>query len=59
MNETDFYIKLLALPDGAGYVRYLGKRYLLRKETLLEGRLFKVYAKELGGNDVVSANYLQ
>jgi hypothetical protein len=36
---------------------YLGKRYLLRKETLLEGKLLKVYAEELGGNDVVSGNY--
>ncbi len=57
MNETKFYTKLLALPDGANDVMYLGKRYLLRKETLLEGKLLKVYAEELGGNDVVSGNY--
>jgi len=57
MNETEFYTKLLALPDGANDVYYLGKRYLLRKETLLEGKLLKVYAEELGGNDIVSGNY--
>lgn len=57
MNETEFYTKLLALSDGANDVRYLGKRYLLRKETLLEGKLLKVYAEELGGNDIVSGNY--
>lgn len=57
MNETEFYTKLLALPDGANDVMYLGKRYLLRKETLLEGKLLKVYAEELGGNDIVSGNY--
>ena len=57
MNETKFYSKLLALPNGANDVRYLRKRYLLRKETLLEGKLLKVYAEELGGNDVVSGNY--
>ncbi len=57
MNETEFYTKLLALPNGANNVRYLGKRYLLRKETLLEGKLIKVYAEELGGNDIVSGNY--
>jgi len=57
MNETEFYTKLLALPNGANDVRYLGKRYLLRKETLLEGKLLKVYAEELGGNDIVSGNY--
>jgi len=57
MNETEFYTKLLALPNGVNNVYYLGKRYLLRKETLLEGKLLKVYAEELGGNDIVSGNY--
>jgi len=57
MNDTEFYTNLLVLPNGANDVRYLGKRYLLRKETLLEGKLLKVYAKELGGNDIVSGNY--
>ena len=57
MNKTEFYTKLLALPNGANDVRYLNKRYLLRKETLLGGKLLKVYAEELGGNDIVSGNY--
>jgi peptide-methionine (S)-S-oxide reductase len=57
MNDTEFYTKLLTLPNGANDVRYLGKRYLLRKETLLEGKLLKVYAQELGGKDIVSGNY--
>ncbi len=57
MNESEFYIKLLALPEGANDLLYQGKRYLLRKETLLQGRLLKLYAKELGGNDIVSGNY--
>lgn len=57
MNDTAFYTNLLALPNGANDVRYLGKRYLLRKETLLDGKLLKVYAEELGGNDIVSGNY--
>jgi len=57
MNETEFYQKLSALPDGANDVIYRGKRYLLRKETLLRGRLVKLYAEELGGNDIVSGNY--
>jgi hypothetical protein len=30
---------------------------LLRKETLLNGKLLKVHAEELGGNDIVSGNY--
>jgi hypothetical protein len=57
MNHTEFYTKLLMLPNGAYDVFYLGKRYLLRKTTLLEGRLLKLYAEELGGNDIVSGNY--
>jgi len=57
MNETEFYKKFLALPNGASDVSYKGRRYLLRKETLLEGKLLKLYAEELGGNDVVSGNY--
>jgi len=57
MNETAFYTKLLALPDGASYVRYQGKRYLLRKETLLGGKVLKLYAEALGSNDIVSGNY--
>jgi len=57
MNDTEFYTKLLALPNGANDVHYLGKRYLLKKETLLDGKLLKVYAEELGGNDIISGNY--
>ena len=57
MNETEFYAKLLALPNGANNVFYREKRYLLRKETLLDGKLIKVYAEELGATDIVSGNY--
>lgn len=57
MNETEFYIKLLALPNGANNVSYLGKRYLLRKETLLGGKLLKLYAERLDATDIVSGNY--
>jgi len=57
MNETEFYTKLLALPNGANNVMYLNKRYLIIKETLLEGKLLKVYAERLDEIDVVSGNY--
>lgn len=57
MNKSEFYTKLLILPNGANDVIYQNKRYLLRKETLLEGKLLKIYAEELGGNDIVSGNY--
>ncbi|WP_345985548.1 hypothetical protein WCX49_00085 [Sulfurimonas sp. HSL-1656] len=51
--------KLRAFPDGAQEVLYEGKRWLMRKETHLEGRLIKLYAEELGGNDFVSLNYYE
>lgn len=57
MNETEFYMKLLALPDGANDLIYDDRRYLLRKETLLEGKLIKIYAEDLSANDIVSGNY--
>ncbi len=57
MNESEFYEKLLALPDGANSVRYNDQRYLLRKETLLEGKLIKLYAEDLSSTDIVSGNY--
>jgi len=57
MNQTKFYQKLQSLPNGANNVFYNNRRYLLIKETLLKGKLLKLYAHELGGNDVVSGNY--
>lgn len=57
MNETEFYKKLLLLPDGANDLYYRKRRYLLRKESLLEGKLIKIYAEDLSGNDIVSGNY--
>ncbi len=57
MNETEFYVKLLALPNGANDIFYNGQRYLLRKETLLEGKLIKIYAEDLSANNIVSGNY--
>jgi len=57
MNTKNFHKKLQELPDGANDVLYNAKRYLLRKETLLDGKLIKIYAEELGGNDIVSGNY--
>ncbi len=57
MNKTPFFKRLEALPNGAYDVVYNNSRYLLNKETLLKGKLIKIYAKELGGNDIVSGNY--
>ena len=52
-----FHTKLLALKDGSYDVFYYNKRYLLSKQTELNGKLIKLYAKELGDQDFVSLNY--
>ena len=57
MNHTEFYRKLLALPNGANNIFFKGQRYLLRKESLLEGKLIKIYAEDLASINIVSGNY--
>jgi peptide-methionine (S)-S-oxide reductase len=57
MNKSEFYRKLLTLPNGANDVLYQRKRYLLRKEALLDGKLIKIYAEDLSSKDIVSGNY--
>jgi len=52
-----FNTKIQALDDGAYDVSYENRRYLLRKETLLEGKLIKLYSEELGGNNFISLNF--
>lgn len=57
MKSTVFDHKVKQLHDGAYDVSFQDKRYLLRKSTRLKGKLIKVYAEELGGNDFISLNY--
>jgi peptide-methionine (S)-S-oxide reductase len=45
-----------ALPEGWSEVTYAGCRYGLTKITHAGGRSLCVYAEQLGGADVVSAN---
>ena len=52
-----FRTRLLNLHDGSYDVFYQDKRYLLSKQTQLKGKLIKLYAEELGGNDFISLNY--
>ncbi len=53
----DFHEKINHLNDGTYDVYFHEKRYLLSKQTLLEGKLIKLYAQELGGKDFISLNY--
>ncbi len=57
MNTSLFHTKIMQLANGVYDVTAYGKRYLLRKETQLDGKLIKLYAEELGGNDFISLNY--
>lgn len=57
MQNKNFYTQLLSLPNNSYYVMYKNKKYLLTKQTLLEGKLIKVYAECLCKNDIVSGNY--
>jgi len=57
MNNSHFHKKIMQLDNGAYDVTAYKKRYLLRKETQLNGRLIKLYAEELGDNDFISLNY--
>ena len=45
-----------ALPEGWAEVAYAGRRDGLSKTSHVGGRSLSVYAEELGGTDVVSAN---
>lgn len=57
MNETEFYTRLVSLPNGSYHVLYKENKYLLTKTTLLDGKLIKLYAERLDKIDIVSGNY--
>jgi hypothetical protein len=47
---------LARLPEGWTAVRYRGRRWGVTRTRRAAGRIEKVYAEELGGTGVVSAN---
>jgi hypothetical protein len=55
--ETDDYAALFErVPIGWSEVVFAGRRYGVTRSVAAEGRAVSVYAEELGGQDVVSAN---
>ena len=44
------------MPEGWSEVRFNGRRYGVTRTVLTGGRIEKIYAEELGGNDRISAN---
>ena len=49
--------RIQRLKEGTSKVRYNNATYAVNKEKFNNGRSFKVYADELGGNDFISFNY--
>jgi len=45
------------IPEGYSEVIYNAKKYSITKETFNGGKSFKIYGKELKGNDFISLNY--
>jgi hypothetical protein len=52
-----FRKKLLSLPENSFYCLYNGDKYLTTKQTIVNGKIVKIYAEQLKGNDIVSGNY--
>lgn len=46
-----------SIPEGYSEGKYQNKKYGITKTTFNNGNSFKVYAKELQGNDFISLNF--
>ncbi len=44
------------IPEGWSAVAYAGRRYGLVRRTRIDGRMVTLWAEELGGRDLISAN---
>lgn len=49
--------KIKTLPIGYSEVEYGNKKYGVTRSDFNNGKSFKVFAKALGGTDVISLNY--
>jgi len=56
MNDL-FKKKIESLPEGSFYCFYKTSKYIATKQLYSDGKIIKIYAKELKGNDIVSGNY--
>jgi hypothetical protein len=52
-----FKEKLILLPKGSFYCTYKASKYIVTKSYYANGKIIKLYAKELKGNDIVSGNF--
>lgn len=57
MSTTPHLVALFTrLPEGWSDMTYRGRHYGVTRTVLANGRIQKLYAEELGGADVISAN---
>lgn len=54
---NSFEKNLISLPENSFFAQYKGAKYLVTKQTLLNGKLVKLYAKSTKDEDIVSGNY--
>ena len=57
MREFDRRLK--ELPLGSFYVYYSSKKYLVCRELYSNGKIIKIFARELASNDIASGNYFR
>ncbi len=53
---TDLAQAIARFPEGYSEGLYQGRRYRIEKTTHTAGRSVKLYARDLGGTDVISLN---
>lgn len=57
LNDNSVLYRIKKLPDGYSEGSYENKKYGITKSVFNKGKSYKIYAKELQGNDFVSLNY--
>ena len=55
MNK--FRQRIISFDDGSFYVLYKNSKYLVTKQIYSNGKIIKIYAEQLKGNNIVSGNY--
>ena len=49
--------KIMQFPEGYSFAVYKGKKYGVTRTGFNNGKSFKIFAQELGGNNFISLNY--
>lgn len=54
--NQEFFTIVEQIPLGSNEVKFQNVKYILSKELLQDGKIIKIFADELGGNDFISFN---